>query len=202
MNRSMHFVLSTVPALILALGLAPASAHASPDTLRRALENVTQAPVDLLCAPVLAGTALRGNLPEVESSLQRKSYVVPGYLGLLSLQILSAVAREVTGVLQIVPGVALFPFVGRDLGPAWDPFHLGDAWVDWSNPLAEDPAWLKWVPVTTPLTIDVKVGIASPIAPYREPSDAPGPSPKISLEPSETPSPPPTAPPEPGEEPE
>ena len=65
--------------------------------------------------------------------------------------------------MQIVPGIFLFPFQA-DLGPGTDLFSNGTGLVDWQNPLAEKPPWLKWVPPATLVTVDVKFGTVSPPA--------------------------------------
>jgi hypothetical protein len=158
-------------ALLLVPGLAaPGSASASPDILRRSIENIVTAPLDVVLAPVNGWIALRANLPHVsDSPTQRRVYAVPGYLGLTLMHVGTGVLRAVSGVAQLPPGIALFAF-DTELPPRFDPFRQGSALVDWQNPLAESPPWLKYVPLATPFTIDTKFGILSPWAVYTEES--------------------------------
>jgi hypothetical protein len=149
---------------------APGSADASPDTLRRSLENIVMAPLDIALAPANGWIALRANLPRVaDTTAQRAVYAVPGYLGLTALHVGTGLLRAVSGVLQLPPGVALFAF-DTDLPPGFDPFRKGSALVDWRNPLGEAPPWLKYVLPATPFTIDAKFGILSPWALYTGPA--------------------------------
>jgi hypothetical protein len=137
-------------ALLLVPSLAaPGSASASPDILRRSIENIVTAPLDVVLAPVNGWIA--------------------GYLGLTLMHVGTGVLRAVSGVAQLPPGIALFAF-DTELPPRFDPFRQGSALVDWQNPLAESPPWLKYVPLATPFTIDAKFGILSPWAVYTEES--------------------------------
>ncbi len=162
-------------AILAGLGLAllgAAPAQASPDTLRHALANVVGGPLDVALAPATGAMAVAKNWYDVaDSSAERAIYAPVGTIGLTILQVGTGVLRTVTGALQILPGLALFPFQ-TDLGPGLDPFSEGPALVDLSNPLGRNPAWLKWVFPVTPFTIDLKFGIVSPAGLYGgEPGD-------------------------------
>jgi hypothetical protein len=116
-------------------------AQASPDTLRRAVANLLQAPLDLVLAPVVAGRTLVNNLRDVDDTMGvRVAYAVPGYAWLCGVQVGSAVLRGVAGGLELVPGVLLLP-LETDLDPLYDPADRGRPLVELENPLVEDEAW-------------------------------------------------------------
>lgn len=152
---------------LLALTALPGAASASPDTLRMALANLMEGPVDMVAAPVVAARTTVQNAGEV--GLEPVGPVVYGALahfGLTVLQLGWGTLRTASGALMLVPGVVLFPFPGVDLPQEADVFGRGDALVSWKNPLAEDPAWLEYVPPATPLTVDATLGITVPYSTY------------------------------------
>lgn len=155
-----------LPALLLALAL-PSSAHASPDTFRMALANILWGPVDTALSPVTAGLAVKENLPLAGDDLgEQLAYAIPGYGGLVLLGIGTGCIRAVSGALQMIPAIPLFPFPSIDLPEELDPFGQGPALVDAENPLGKEPPWLAYVLPVTPFTIDAKLGILYPFAVY------------------------------------
>lgn len=155
--------------VLLALVAYPVAALASPDTLRMALANLLEGPVDVVTAPVVAGRTMVHNAGEV--GLEPVGPVAYGVLGTVGLTVLQAawgVVRTASGAVLLLPGLVLFPFEGADLPPEADVFGRGDALYVWRNPLAEDPPWLKYVLPATPATVDATLGITVPYSRYPE----------------------------------
>lgn len=156
-------------AALLAALLLAAPSHASPDTFRRAIGNVIQGPLDVALSPALGGLATVRNAPEVaDHPVLELLYAPFGWVGLTALQAGNGVMRTVTGALQLVPAVFLFPFEA-DLPDFLDPFSQGEALVEADNPLADSPPWLKYVPLLTPATVDLKLGVMSDASLYETP---------------------------------
>ena len=172
-GRERHWTASPVAvlgALFATIVLLPAPLLASPDTLRRSLEDLTMGVADIAVAPVTAGIAVADNLDAVSGNgFSQGVYTLPGWLGLTTLHVLTGVCRFTWGALELVPGIVLFPF-SADL-PDWDGFRSGEKLVDWQNPLAESPGWVKWVPLTTPATIDLRLGPVHPWGRYDDPNE-------------------------------
>jgi hypothetical protein len=160
--------------VFLACSVAFASAaHASPDTLRLALEDLIIGSVDVAAAPVTAGVATVQNLPEVsDNGFLQALYVVPGWIGLTFLQSTQAVLRVAVGGLELIPGILLFPIPGVDVPESWNVFRRQDPLVEFYNPLADDPSWLAYGLPITPFTIDVRMAPISPWALYDSPPDS------------------------------
>lgn len=147
------------------------SAVASPDTLRLAIEDIVFGVVDVAAAPVTGGVATAANLDAVsDNGFLQGLYVLPGWLGLTSLQLVQGTLRVATGAIQLVPGIVLFPF-GADVPEDFNVFRSGDALVDVRNPLAENPTWLRYVLPVTPFTIDCRIAPISPWAVIVSPDD-------------------------------
>ena len=157
--------------LALALASPTAPAQASPDSLRLALEDVTFGVVDVAASPVTAGVAAARNLDAVsDHAVLQALYALPGWAGLTFLQVGQGVLRTLVGALEVIPGIALFPFQ-TDLPEDWNVFRRGDLLVDARNPLGEHPSWLAWVLPLTPVTIDARIAPVSPWAVYVQPQD-------------------------------
>ncbi len=109
-------------------------AHASPQTLRRSLGNIACAPFDLVLSPVVAARSIYKNLRSVEDSTGvRVFYAVPGLAWNTGVQGMAAVVREITGLIEFVPGLGLF-FFEADLAPLFAPVERGDALLDVETP--------------------------------------------------------------------
>lgn len=120
-----------VAAGLLALPVAPAGA--SPKTLKRSIENMTQAPLDVAAAPVVAGWTIYKNMREIgDSTAVRIVYPVPGFAWNTMVNIGAGVLRGVTGVMEFVPGIVLLPFEA-DLDPLFDPSIDQQGLVSWQN---------------------------------------------------------------------
>jgi hypothetical protein len=121
---------------ILALGLAfvaPGTAHATGETLKRATSNLLMAPLDIALSPIVAGKTIVTNMRDIDDSTAvRVTYAVPGYIFLTGVQAGAGVIRAVTGVLEFVPGIGLL-FFDTDLDPLYDPVERGDALVDYDT---------------------------------------------------------------------
>jgi hypothetical protein len=113
-------------ALMLALGAA-SPAQAGPDVLKRSLGNIIFAPVDLVLSPFIAANTLYTNLRNVDDSLGvRVAYVPMGFAWNTGVQGMGAVVREITGLIELVPGIGLF-FLDADMDPLLAPVERGNA---------------------------------------------------------------------------
>jgi hypothetical protein len=109
-------------------------AHASPQTLRRSLGNILFAPFDLVLSPVVATRSIYHNMRSVDDSTAvRVFYVLPGFAWNTGVQGMAAVVREITGLIEFVPGLGLL-FFDTDLAPLFAPVERGDALLDVETP--------------------------------------------------------------------
>lgn len=105
-------------------------ADASPATLQRSVQNIVFAPFDLALSPFVATGAVVQNLGETDDSTAvRVIYFVPGVAWNTGVQGFASVVREIAGLLEFVPGLALLPFE-RDLAPLFVPAERSPAWID------------------------------------------------------------------------
>jgi hypothetical protein len=156
-------------AIALLLISGAGSASASPDTLRLAFEDILMGAADVVVSPVNAGFATAENMEHVSDNAWLQGlYVVPGFLGLAVLQAGQGALRVLVGAVEVLPGLALFPF-DRDLGEGFNVFRRGELMLDARNPLGENPPWLAYVLPLTPATIDARIGPRCPWATYTEP---------------------------------
>lgn len=110
--------------------LAPLSAHATGATLKRSVSNMLMAPLDIATAPVTSVRILvNGFQTQDDSTLKRAVYVVPGFVFLNLLTVGGSVLREVSGVLELVPGIVLVASKS-DLQPLFAPTNDAAALVD------------------------------------------------------------------------
>jgi hypothetical protein len=123
------------PRLLALLVLASALFAASPaaatyETLKRSLGNILFAPFDMALSPVVATNTIYINLRDVDDSLGvRLAYVPMGVCWNTGVQAMSAVVREITGLLEFVPGLIVLP-LEADLDPIYAPVERGDALLD------------------------------------------------------------------------
>lgn len=119
-------------ALLVAVA-APASA--TPATLKRSVQNLTQWPLDIALAPYTSGKAIAENLnAQGDTTAVKIAYPVPGYVWNLFVNVGASVLRGVTGVIEFVPGLILLP-LDAELRPLFDPAEASPAVVDWQNPV-------------------------------------------------------------------
>lgn len=118
---------------VAGLAALPPSASATPATLKRSIENLTQWPLDLALSPVVAGKTIYENLQSVDDSPGvRIAYPIPGYIWTTAVQAGAAVLRGVTGVFEFLPGLFLLPF-DADMDPLFDPAAENEGLVDFDN---------------------------------------------------------------------
>lgn len=118
---------------LLAIVAAPASA--TPATLKRSIENMTQWPLDAALSPYVAGNSIYRNMQsETDTTAVKIAYPVPGYAWNLMVQLGASVLRGVTGVIEFVPGLILLP-LDAELDPLYDPVEDSPAVVEFDNPV-------------------------------------------------------------------
>ncbi len=151
-------------AALCSLGLLcaiAAPAAASPLTLQRSFANILNGPFDMVLSPISGGYTLARNLQEIDDTPGvRMTYALPGWVWLAGLNFGSGGIRIVTGVLEFVPGLIVFPFE-TDVDTLFDPVEDAGALVEWYNPLEfTENKWILYNPIATPITIPVKFGIS------------------------------------------
>ena len=96
-------------ALLGALFVASPAA-ATYETLKRSLGNIIFAPVDMALSPVVATNTIYNNLRNVDDSLGvRMAYIPMGVCWNTGVQAMSAIIREITGLLEFIPGLIVLP---------------------------------------------------------------------------------------------
>lgn len=134
---------------VCALLALPTSALAGPETLKRGFGNMVLAPFDAAIAPVTAALVVYHNLRNIDDTTAvRVFYVVPGFVFLTSLFLMSSVLREISGVLEFIPGLGLV-FTNSEMDPIFDPVERGAALLDYPTAV-----------------MDVKIGVDYTAAPF------------------------------------
>lgn len=151
-------VVCFVLALLL---LAPAPVLASPDTLRRSFSNMLMGPFDMILSPIVGGLTLARNLQDIDDSPGvRVVYALPGWVWLTGLNFGAGGIRTFTGVLEVIPGVLLFPFADTDVDPLFDPVVDAGALIEIENPIIDyESPWIYYNPLVVPFAITLKTGI-------------------------------------------
>ena len=127
--------LALVGAVLALVFMVSSPVSASPQTLKRSVENLTQWPLDLVLSPVVAGQTVYTNLRDVDDSdAVRVAYTVPGFAWVTFVQMGAACLRGLTGVLEFVPGLGLV-FFEADLDPLFPPAADNEALVNFENPV-------------------------------------------------------------------
>jgi hypothetical protein len=120
-------------AMFLAFTAAPASA--TPATLRRALSNIVCGPLDVALAPIVGPKMTVDNLRFIDDTPGvRAFWAVPGVVWNTGIEIGLGVIREMTGLLELGPGLLLF-FSDSDLDPLLAPVEDSEALVDYETPI-------------------------------------------------------------------
>ena len=130
--RKRGFIAVGIAAGLVLSAAAPAAA--SPETLRRSMGNILFAPFDIALSPVVAGNTIYRNLNDIGDSLGvRIAYPIPGYVWNVGLTIGSGAIRELSGLLELLPGLILLPFEA-DMSPLFAPSEKANALVDYDTP--------------------------------------------------------------------
>jgi len=117
----------------LALAIA-APVQASPETLKRSVGNIIFAPLDIALAPIVAARIIYTNMRDIDDSQWvRIVYPLPGYVWTTGVQIGGGILREVTGLIELIPGLGLV-FFEADIDPLYAPVERGEALVDVETP--------------------------------------------------------------------
>jgi hypothetical protein len=120
--------------VLLALLIASPAA-ATYETLKRSLGNIVLAPVDMILSPVVATNVVYNNLRDVDDSLGvRVAYVPMGLCWNTGVQAMSAVVREIAGLIELVPGLLVLP-LDADLDAIYAPVERGNALMDVETPV-------------------------------------------------------------------
>jgi hypothetical protein len=120
---------------VAALLLAASPASATYETLKRSLGNIFMAPIDMVLSPVVASHTIYNNLRDIDDSLGvRVVYVPMGVCWNTGVQAMSAVVREITGLIEFVPGLMVL-FLDADLDPIYAPVERGNALLDVETPV-------------------------------------------------------------------
>jgi hypothetical protein len=160
-RRRMPPVVGLALAALLALVALPGASHATDSTLRMAFGNIVNGPLDMIVSPYTGGYILVTNLRDIDDSRGvRVTYAVPGYVWLTGLEFGSGGIRTITGALESIPGVLLFPF-DNDMDELFDPVGSSSAIVvDWYNPVSDNEEWyVRWNPVATFFSIPIRFGL-------------------------------------------
>ena len=101
--------------------------------LARAAGNITFAPLDFVLSPVVAANTMYNNLRSVDDSLGVKiAYIPMGFAWNTGVQAMGAVTREITGLLELLPGIGL-AFLDADMDPLLAPVERGNALLSIEN---------------------------------------------------------------------
>jgi hypothetical protein len=121
-------------AVALPLLFAATAATASTETLKRSMSNILFAPLDIALSPVVAAHSIYHNLNDVGDSLGvRLAYPIPGFAWTTGLTIGAGALRELSGLLELVPGLVLLPFEA-DMDPLFDPAEKANSLVSIETP--------------------------------------------------------------------
>lgn len=139
---------------------ASSPAAASPDTIRRGFSNIVGGPMDMILSPITAIMTVATNLQDIDDSTGvRLAYFLPGWIWLSGLNFGAGGIRTITGCLEMLPGVILFPFE-TDIDPLFDPVEDAGALIELENPLVDiENPWVYWNPLVAPFAITPKWGI-------------------------------------------
>jgi hypothetical protein len=92
--------------------------------------NILFAPLDIVLAPAVAGKTIYQNMRDIDDSQWvRIVYPVPGFVWVTGVTIGGGILREVTGLIELLPGLGLL-FMEADLDPLMAPVERGEALVD------------------------------------------------------------------------
>ena len=120
---------AAVAAACLLAVSAASPAAASPDTFKRAFTNIIFGPVDFVLSPIVASRAVYNNLRDIDDSTGvRLAYAIPGVAWNTAFVMGGAVLRSFSGLLEIIPGILLFPF-DADMDPIYAPAERADALI-------------------------------------------------------------------------
>lgn len=118
---------------LLALGASPASATTA--TLQRAVQNLTQFPLDIVASPITAVKSEVDNMRNIgDTTAVRVGYAVPGYVWNLMVDAGAGMIRGISGVLELGPGVVML-FSKKEMEPLFQPAEDNNALVEFDNPI-------------------------------------------------------------------
>lgn len=123
-------VLGAISAFALCL---PSASSATPDTLKRAISNILCAPGDIVLSPVIATYTVVDNMRNIRDSTGvRVAYAFPSVAWNTGVVVGIGVIREITGLLELLPGVGLF-FSESDIDPLLAPVENSEALWEYEN---------------------------------------------------------------------
>jgi hypothetical protein len=134
-QRRRRLAVSAFLLVSMALAFAAPPAAATPATLRRALSNIVCGPLDVALAPIVGPKMTVDNLRFIDDTPGvRAFWAVPGVIWNTGIEIGLGVIREMTGLIELGPGLLLF-FSESDLDPLLAPVEDSEALVDYETPL-------------------------------------------------------------------
>jgi hypothetical protein len=125
---------ASLAATLLALLFVASPAHATYETLKRSLGNIVMAPFDMVLSPFVASNTIYTNLRDIDDSVGVRVFYVPMGIGWnTGVQAMSAVVREISGLIEFVPGLMVL-FLEADLDPIYAPVERGNAFLNVDTP--------------------------------------------------------------------
>ena len=120
-------------ATLLCSVASPASATS--ETLKRSIENIICAPLDVLLSPVVAMITLTDNMRYIDDSPGvQLAYPLPAAGWNTGLVAGIGVLRAIDGLLELIPGVFLF-FSESDIDPLFAPVENSEALFEIDSPV-------------------------------------------------------------------
>lgn len=146
--------------LLALVVVAPASASASPNTVKRGFGNMLGGPLDVFTSPAVALLAVLRNMRQIDDpAMVRVIFFVPGVVWITGVNCGAGSIRTIIGGFEFVPGVFLFPFE-TDLDPLMPPTERAPALVIYDNPLfwSENPL-IRYNPLLVPVSPQLRFGL-------------------------------------------
>ncbi len=128
-----RWAVGALTAILLCAVASPASATS--ETLKRSIENIICAPVDILLSPVIALMTITDNMRFIDDSLGvQVAYPLPATAWNTGIVIGISVIREIDGLLELIPGMFLF-FSESDIDPLFAPVENSEALYEIDSPI-------------------------------------------------------------------
>lgn len=128
--RRLRFVVLVCAVALPLVALAPGSAHATPKTITRSVQNLVLFPVDFALSPYVATKSLYGRWSDSDDTPAVKyAYALPAVPWSIGVNMGASLLRGLAGVLEFLPGLVLIPF-DSDMNQIFDPAENNNALFD------------------------------------------------------------------------